>query len=268
MIAKKISSSKNPEIKQLIKLQEKSRERKKTGLFVIEGLREISLAIQGAYQVQKLFFVPSIITLDTIQKKINTKIACVEINKEVYERMAYRGSTEGVIAVVKSKDHLLDSLVIASKNPLILVTESPEKPGNLGALLRTADAAGIDAVIIANPKADIYNSNCIRSSVGCVFTNQIAEGSTKEVITFLKNNNITIFSAILSDDTENYLSQDFTTATALVVGTEATGLTQDWFQLSDKKIRIPMNGKIDSMNVSVAAGILLFEAVRQRNDSL
>jgi TrmH family RNA methyltransferase len=146
---------------------------------------------------------------------------------------------------------------------LILVAEAPEKPGNIGALLRTADAANVDAVIIANPKTDIYNPNIIRSSVGCVFTNQIATGSTTEIIKFLKGLNIDIYCAELKASV-NYHTQDYTKPAAIVVGTEATGLSDEWLQHSTQNIIIPMQGEIDSMNVSVAAGILIFEAKRQR----
>jgi len=144
-----------------------------------------------------------------------------------------------------------------------LVVEAPEKPGNIGALLRTADAAHIDAVIIANPKSDLYNPNIIRSSVGCVFTNKIAMGSTSEIIGLLKENNVNIYCAALQAS-KVYTTQDFTKSTAIIVGTEATGLSEEWLKHSNQNIIIPMQGEIDSMNVSVAAGILIFEAKRQR----
>ena len=155
-------------------------------------------------------------------------------------------------------------LQFKTKNPLVLVAEAPEKPGNIGALLRTADAANVDAVIIANPKTDLYNPNIVRSSVGCVFSNTIATGSTEDVISFLNTNNINIYSAILQESI-NCTHPDYKTASAIVVGTEATGLSQEWRDASKENISIPMQGKIDSMNVSVAAGILVFEAVRQRS---
>ncbi len=166
------------------------------------------------------------------------------------------------MAVAKTKSLLLSDLKL-SKNPLILVAEGLEKPGNLGALLRTADAANIDAVIIANPRTDIYNPNIVRSSVGCLFTRQIATGTTEEVVSFLKENNINFYSATLQNSNE-YYKENYTTPTALVVGTEATGLTEIWRTESTQNIIIPMQGEIDSMNVSVAAAILLFEAKRQR----
>ena len=190
-------------------------------------------------------------------------IEIIEISKDVFQKLAHRDTTEGVITVVNAKKHELNSLKLESKNPLILIAEAPEKPGNIGALLRTADAANVDAVIIANPKSDLYNPNIIRSSVGCVFTTEIALASTEDVITFLKKYNFNIFSAILQES-EPYHTQDYTLPTAMVVGTEATGLTQEWRDAATQNISIPMQGVIDSMNVSVAAGILIFEAKRQR----
>ena len=141
--------------------------------------------------------------------------------------------------------------------------ESLEKPGNIGAILRTADAAKIDAVIIANPKPDLYNPNLIRSSVGCLFTNQIAVGTNAAIIDYLKSKNIDIYAATLQNSVPYHI-QNFTSATALVVGTEATGLTAEWRDVSKQNIIIPMQGTIDSMNVSVATAILVFEAKRQR----
>jgi len=178
--------------------------------------------------------------------------------------LAYRSTTEGVLAIARSKTHALHQLKFKNDTPLILVAEAPEKPGNIGALLRTADAAHLDAVIIANPKTDLYNPNIIRSSVGCIFTNKIATGTTEEIISFLKDNKITIYCAALQAS-KNYATCDFTSASAIVVGTEADGLSNIWIENSHQNIIIPMSGEIDSMNVSVAAGILVFEAKRQRN---
>ena len=257
-----ISSPQNSSIKELIKLLDKSRNRRKEGQFVIEGQREISLALKAKYNIHTLYFCEALVAYNDIKERYGNQINIVEISKEVYEKVAYRSSTEGVIALAYSKPHNLEALRL-SKNPLILVAEAPEKPGNIGALLRTADAANLDAVIIANPKTDLYNPNIIRSSVGCVFTNQVAMAHTTEVISFLKRNNIAIYCALLQTALP-YHTQDYTTPSALVVGTEATGLTEEWRQASTQNIIIPMQGEIDSMNVSVAAGILTFEAKRQR----
>ena len=263
-MAKEISSVQNPLIKHLIQIKEKSRERKKTGLFLIEGLREISLALKGDYHIDTILFYPEIISEEQVNLLTDQHINSIEISKEVYQRLAHRDKTEGILALAKSKSHKIEDLILTSKNVLILVAEAPEKPGNIGALLRTADAANIDAVIIANPKSDLYNPNIIRSSVGCVFTNQIAMGSTSEIIQFLKDNNINIYCAALQAS-KVYTTQDFTKHTALIVGTEATGLSDEWLNHSTQNIIIPMQGEIDSMNVSVAAGILIFEAKRQRD---
>lgn len=265
---KQISSVQNPIIKNLIQLQEKSKARKKSGTFLIEGRREISLALIGNFKIQTLLFCPEYISETEIQEIINhsASIELIEISKDVYQKLAYRDTTEGMIAVAESKTNELQHLVL-KENPLILIAESPEKPGNIGALLRTADAANIDAVIIANPKSDLYNPNVIRSSVGCVFTKQIAVGTSEEVIAFLKEKGINIYSAILQE-AKPYYTQNFKEATALVVGTEATGLSDIWRTESKQNIIIPMEGAIDSMNVSVAAAILLFEAKRQRDYSI
>jgi len=263
-MSKSITSPQNPLIKQLVLLKDKSRERKKTGLFLIEGKRELSLAIKGGYKLDTLLFFPDLFSESEANAMSQYGIEIIEISKEVFQKLAHRDTTEGVIAVVNAKKHELNSLKIESKNPLILVAEAPEKPGNIGALLRTADAANVDAVIIANPKSDLYNPNIVRSSVGCVFTTEIAMATSEDVIAFLKKYNFNIFSAILQES-EPYHTQDYTLPTAIIVGTEANGLTQEWRDAATKNISIPMQGVIDSMNVSVAAGILIFEAKRQRD---
>jgi len=260
---KQITSVQNTYIKQLTQLKDKSRERKKTGTFLIEGEREISLTLKGGYELETILFYPDLISQTRINALTNKQINAIEISKEVYQKLAYRDTTEGVLAVAKSKTNSLNDLTFKNENSLILVVEAPEKPGNIGAILRTADAANIDAVIIANPKTDLYNPNIIRSSVGCVFTNQIATGNTSEIIEFLKDKNINIYCAALQASV-NYHTQDFTKPTAIIMGTEATGLSDEWLENSTQNIIIPMQGEIDSMNVSVAAGILIFEAKRQR----
>jgi TrmH family RNA methyltransferase len=258
---KQITSIQNPFIKSLVLLQEKSKNRRQTGTFLIEGVREISLAVKGNYEIETVLFYPEICS-EIEAKKLAKSAELIEINKDVFQKLSYRETTEGVLAVAKSKSLQLSDLKL-SAIPLILVAEAPEKPGNIGALLRTADAANLDAVIIANPKSDLYNPNIVRSSVGCLFTNQIASASTTEIISFLKEKNINFYCATLQNST-SYHTQDYTKPTALVVGTEATGLTQEWRDAATQNIIIPMQGEIDSMNVSVAAAILIFEAKRQR----
>jgi TrmH family RNA methyltransferase len=260
---KQITSVQNPFIKSLVQLQEKAKVRKQTGTFLIEGKREIELALKGGYELETILFLPEIQSEREIKNLLkSSEVELIEISKEVYQKLAYRDTTEGILAIAKTKSLVLADLKL-SKNPLILIGESLEKPGNVGAILRTADAANIDAVIIANPKSDLYNPNIVRSSVGCLFTRQIAVGTTEEVIAYLKANNINIYSATLQDSTE-YHTQNYTSPSALVVGTEAIGLSEKWRTESTKNIIIPMQGEIDSMNVSVASAILIFEAKRQR----
>lgn len=259
---KVINSIQNPLVKSLVLLQEKSKSRKQSGTFLIEGKREITLAIKGGFAVETILFVSSIVSKDIWNELQIHSVELIEISKEVYQKLAYRDTTEGILAIAKTKSFALSDLKL-SKNPLILVAEAPEKPGNIGAMLRTADAANIDAMIICNPKTDMYNPNIVRSSVGCIFTNQIATGTTSEIISYLKANNINFYCATLQNST-SYHTQDYTQPTALVVGTEATGLTEEWRNQATQNIIIPMEGEIDSMNVSVAAAILIFEAKRQR----
>lgn len=261
---KTISSPSNPLIKSLLQLQSKSRERRNRELFLVEGRREISLAISGGYQLEQLLYCPDLLTEDELRKIIEgSQAELISITKEVYERLAYRPSTEGIVATFKAEDHQIENFRPESDNPLILIAEAPEKPGNIGALLRTADAAAVDAVIIANPRTDLYNPNIIRGSVGTLFTVQVYQGSTDEIINWLKEHNINIYCAALQASV-SYLNVDMQGPTALVVGTEADGLSDEWLNNSNQNIIIPMSGAIDSMNVSVAAGILIFEAKRQR----
>lgn len=264
---KYISSSQNKLVKEVLLLREKSRHRKKTGLFVCEGRRELELLIKGNYRIETLFTATNIADHTYVRQLAegsHSHPEIIEVSEEVYRKMAYRESTEGVIALVHSKPHHLDNLSFSSKNPLILIAEAPEKPGNIGALLRTADAANLDAVIIANPKTDLYNPNIIRSGVGCLFTTQVATASTPEIITWLEKHGIAMYCAALTASVE-YHTVDFTGPSAVVVGTEATGLTRQWLDASRQNIIIPMQGEIDSMNVSVSAAIIIFEARRQRN---
>ena len=261
---KEITSIQNPLLKNLLKLQEKSRERNKQKRFVIEGKREISLAKSATYAFESILFCEDFISMDEVDQFTNSSTEVIKITKEIYQKIAYRNSTEGVVAIAKSKDFRLSDIKFNTKNPLILVAENIEKPGNVGALLRTADAANIDAVFIANPKSDLYNPNIIRSSVGCVFTNQIALGTSEEIVQFLIEKNLNFYAATLQNSNA-YHHVDYTKSTAIAVGTEATGLSEIWREKATQNINIPMQGQIDSMNVSVSAAIVIFEAKRQRD---
>lgn len=261
---KTIESLQNKQLKQLTKLQSKSRSRRQLNSFVVEGEKEVTSALNSGYRALQFFVCQTILDpsfLDHLQN--NTGSAdFVSVSKVIYNKLAYRQNSEGIIAVFKTKAHDLDSLEL-SENPLVLVAEAPEKPGNIGALLRTAEGADLDAVIIANPKTDLYNPNIIRSSVGCLFNTPIATGSTTDIIRFLKEKDIAIYAATLQNS-NSYLKTDFTKPSALVVGTENAGLSEEWREAASQNIIIPMRGQNDSLNVSVSAGIFIFEALRQR----
>jgi RNA methyltransferase, TrmH family len=259
-----ITSTQNPKVKNLIAL-EKPRERRKQCLFTIEGKKEIGLALEAGYKIGNLFFCEDIISLQEVKAFAKSDQQLIPVSREVFEKIAVREGTGGLIAVAEQKTHRLDQLTLG-KNPLLLIVEAVEKPGNLGALLRTADAAGVDAVIICDPQTDFYNPNVIRSSVGCVFTNQLASATSDETIQWLKKNNVIIYCTYLQASKPYHLT-DFTGPSAIVMGTEATGLSDIWVKNSHANIIIPMQGKIDSMNVSTAAAVVIFEAKRQRGFS-
>jgi RNA methyltransferase, TrmH family len=253
-----ISSLQNATIKNVVKLQQKSSARNEQGLFVIEGLRELGLAIQANYIIDTLFFCSDLFKGQLPDIKTNV----YEITTAVFEKIAYRSSSDGIIALAKTKQLTLEKIKLSS-NPLLLVIEAVEKPGNLGALLRTADAAALDAVIVCDKQTDVYNPNVVRSSVGCLFTNQLAVCNNQEVFEWLKVNKINSYAASLAA-TNWYHENALNEPTAFIMGTESTGLTDFWLKHATNHIKIPMQGKIDSLNVSVSAAILVFEAKRQR----
>lgn len=256
-----ISSIQNPKIKLLTALQKKSSERRSRGLFVVEGLRELQHCVEAGFEVESVFCCRELLSDDFDVKNA----VCYTVSPKVYEHIAYRGSTEGIVAVVKCRERSLDDLELG-ENPLLMVLESVEKPGNLGAVLRSADAARADAVIVCDPLTDLYNPNLIRASIGAVFTVPVVACDSTTCIDFLKSKNIKILTAQLQDSSL-YYDTDMRCGVALVMGTESTGLTPQWRLAADAHIRIPMLGRLDSLNVSVSAAILLFEAVRQRKNS-
>ena len=258
-----ITSAQNPKIKLLLQLQQKSAERRKAGLFVVEGRRELMHCLEAGFVVDTVFWCPSVEVATEPMPQLSDGVRVFEVSKEVYEKIAYRGSTEGVIAEVKTRQLTLDDLQLPEQ-PLVVVLERVEKPGNLGAILRSADAAGVDAVIVCDPLTDLYNPNLIRSSVGGIFSVPCVACTSDECIAFLKQRGIQILTAQLQDSSL-YYDTDMRRPTAIVMGTEATGLTDQWRKVADAHIRIPMLGRIDSLNVSVSAAILMYEAVRQKN---
>ena len=277
-----ITSAQNRKVKELLTLVEKSKARSAAGLFVVEGQRELGHCLDAGFIPETLFICGEVMAvqnnavngaktghlteniegkdgLDALIAKaeaLNPRLGVVQIPAFLYEKVAYRGSTEGIIAEVHSVPRSLEDLRLGER-PLVMVLESVEKPGNLGAVLRSADAAGADAVIVCDPLTDIWNPNLIRSSVGAVFSVPVAVCTSADAIAFLKKRGIRIFTAQLQDS-EWYYDTDMTGATALVMGTESTGLTQAWRDSADAHIKIPMLGRLDSRNVSVSAAVLLY----------
>ena len=302
-----ISSGQNPKIKELLALQEKSRERRRAGLFVVEGRRELEHCIAAGFFPDTIFICPEIydpsgkgytpfgsrsatdptVDSEVVKGSLSSSSAygspatvprvarpsggipfpegakVFEVSRNVYEKIAYREGTEGIIAEIRYKERKLEDIKLGD-NPLVIVLESVEKPGNLGAVLRSADAAGADAVIICDPLTDLYNPNLIRASIGAIFTRQVVTASSQDTIAWLKANGIQILTAQLQDSSL-YYDTPMTGPTAIVMGTESTGLSDIWRKAADKHIRIPMLGSLDSLNVSVSTAILLYEAVRQRS---
>lgn len=254
-----ITSAQNPKIKFLLELQQKSQERRKSGLFVVEGRREIERCINNGYLVDTLFWCPEIFGEEE-PRADGARI--FQVSPDIYNKVAYRGGTEGVIAEVVARQLTLEDIKL-QKRALVVVMESVEKPGNVGAVLRSADAANADAVIVCDPLTDLYNPNLIRASVGAFFSVPCVTCTSEQCISWLKANGIQILTAQLQDSCY-YYEADMARSTAIVMGTEATGLTDKWRKAADSHIRIPMLGCGDSLNVSVSAAILMFEAVRQR----
>jgi len=257
-----ITSPQNQRIKNVVKLSVDARERREQNLFVLEGARELSLAIAGDYTVRDLFVCEQFLNQASKALVDQIRVPAEKVNVEGFQKMAYRDKSDGIIAVLESRYLCLDDLHLPA-NPFVIVLESVEKPGNLGAILRTADAARVDAVIVCDPSTDIYNPNTIRSSIGCVFTQKVVACNSKEAFQWLKQAGIRTFAAELTAS-QWYHETDFTQPSAIVMGTEAEGLSAFWLKNADCRIKIPMRGYIDSLNVSVSTAIITFEAMRQR----
>lgn len=262
-----ITSLQNPKIKEVVKLRDR-RPRDETGLFIIEGYRELKRALDAGRQIQTLFFCPELF-LGTNEGALRNQCksaAQIECTKEVFSKISYRDRPDGLLAVAPQV-HLKLSDLKLKKNPFLLVAESIEKPGNLGTILRSCDAAGVDAVIVCDPTTDIHNPNVVRSSVGTLFTLPVVEAGSEETLAFLKKHGIAALAATPHAKHE-FTQVDLKVPLAIVVGTEQYGLTENWMKNADIAVRIPMLGVADSLNVASATTILLYEVVRQRNSIL
>jgi TrmH family RNA methyltransferase len=260
-----ISSTQNPRIKALLAL-DKPRERRKQGLFTIEGIREVSLAMEAGFDIESLYLCEALLRPDPAYpiRLANFSAKTITVSQDVFSRIAYRGDSGGVVAVAKWRPAALHHLAKADANSLYLVLEKVEKPGNIGAILRTADAAGVTAVIVCDPATDFYNPNVVRSSLGTLFTVPVAAAENAETLEWLKSEGVTCYAAALTPNAIRYDGHTYRGPTAFILGAESKGLSDFWLMQSHAQVVVPMAGRIDSMNVSNAAAVLVYEAVRQR----
>ncbi len=256
-----ITSLANNIVKEAIDLK-KSGVRKKNGLILIDGLREIEMALRGQVEIVSLFYCSR---CNEDRAGILNKIEAdkrVEISESVLKKISYKENPDGFVAVAKPKHKSLADIKL-SANPLIIILENVEKPGNLGGIIRTAYATGVEAVIINDGQTDMYNPNVIRASEGHVFTENIISASVDETLKWVKAHKIKTFGAA-TIGAKNYTDMDYSAPTAIVLGSEAQGLGKKWLDKADQLIKIPMKEGIDSLNVSVSAAVIVYEAVRQR----
>ncbi len=262
-----ITSMQNPKIKHIQKLRDK-RDRDQTGQFVIEGFRECLRAKEANWPFLQIFYSPSLF-LGVNEKALISSISAekFEVNGDVFRKISLRDRPDGIMAVAKTKHFIkedLDHFLTKKDNPFLVIAEAIEKPGNLGSILRSADATGVDAVIVANRCTDIYNPNVIRSSVGTLFTVPVFELSNEEICEVVKKYKIDLLAAT-PHTPHLYFDVDLKGPIAILVGTEQLGLSSFWMEKATKKIKLPMLGKADSLNVSNATTVLLYEVIRQRH---
>lgn len=253
-----ITSLQNPRVKQIVKLRDDKKERQREGLMLVEGYDEISLALEAGHAPRTLLTAPELARREMRQSAAET----ITVSPAVFEKMSYRENPDGWLALFPIPRLGLDDLNL-SESPLLVIAESVEKPGNLGAILRTADAAGVDAVLVCDPRVDAYSPNVVRASRGAIFAVPVVETKNAEALAWLQGRGIRVLAATPSAEAE-YTRQDMRGPLAVAVGTEDEGLTDFWMKQADLKVKIPMLGKVNSLNVSIATALIVYEAVRQR----
>jgi TrmH family RNA methyltransferase len=264
-----ITSSSNERLKKILSLKNR-RDRDETGLFLIEGYREIDRALQGNVEIVELVFCKDLFLgtneprlLHTVEQR---KGMLIQTLPHLFEKISYRDRPDGLLAVARKMNHQLNNiekLLALKENPLVVIAEAIEKPGNLGTIIRSSDAAGVDCVIVTNGCTDIYNPNVVRASVGTLFTLPIIETSNEETLAFCKKLRLQLLAAT-PEGSEIYTETSMRDPLGIVVGTEQLGLSSFWKDACNHKVRIPMSGIADSLNVATATTLFLFEAVRQR----
>lgn len=256
-----ITSLQNPRVKHIVKLRDDKRQRQKDGLMLVEGYDEIQLARSAGREPQTLLTSPELAS-----RQIDSVTAeTITVNRAVFEKLSYRENPDGWLGIFFIPHTSLDDLIVGEL-PLVIIAESVEKPGNLGAMLRTADAAGVDAILVCDPRVDPYSPNVVRASRGTIFTVPVVETSSAQALVFLQKRSIKVLAAAPSAAAE-YTQQDLRTPLAIAVGTEDEGLSEFWLSQADLKVKIPMMGKVNSLNVSVSTALIVYEAVRQRSQT-
>jgi len=256
-----INSLNNQRIKDLVKLQ-KASERRAQQLIIIDGAREIESAKKSGVELLELFYCPGLVKKEIKDFFGLSQEKITETTEVVFKKICYKENPDGYFALAKMKLIGLDKIKL-SNNPLLVILEAVEKPGNLGAIIRTSYAAGVDAIIINDSQTDIYNPNVIRASEGFVFNKPIVTASVEETADWLRSNKILSYAAATTGK-NNYTKEKLSSPTAIILGSEAYGLSDKWLKRADKLIKIPMEKGIDSLNVSVSAAVILYEVLRQR----
>jgi len=253
-----ITSLQNPRIKQIVKLRDDKRQRQRDRLMLVEGWDEINLALACGFMPQTLLTSPGL----TTRQMGNIPAETITVDRTVFEKISYRENPDGWLALFPIPAISLDDLKLGD-SPLLIVAESIEKPGNLGAILRTADAAGVDALLVCDPRVDLYNPNVVRASRGALFSVPCVEAANELALAFLRKQGIRIVAATPQAEAD-YARQDLRGPLAITVGTEDKGLTDFWLKQSDINVKIPMVGRVNSLNVSIATALIVYEALRQR----
>ena len=257
-----LTSLQNPRVKYVVKLRGDKRQRERDGLMLVEGCYELELALASGIRPQEVFFCAELAGGRTVP---GLDLAPVTVARHVFEKMSHREGPDGWLAVVPIPQRTLDSLRLPP-SPFLILAESVEKPGNLGAILRTADAAGVDALLVCDPRTDVYNPNAVRASRGTLFTVPTVQATNAEALAFLREHGIRILAA--TPHTEHlYTAVDLRGPVCIAVGSEDAGLTDFWMEQADLKVKIPMAGQVNSLNVSTSTAVIAYEVVRQRTRS-
>jgi len=265
--APSITSPSNPRVKAVVRLRDR-RERETSGLTIVDGIRELSRALEAGVEVVEAFVADAFVRAgdsQALRDRLEAGGVVTDVSSAAIERLAFGDRTDGIVAVVRMPRPTLEDIVLPARPraALVAVIEGVEKPGNLGAILRSADGAGLDAVVVADARTDVGNPNVIRASLGTVFARPVVAASTAETIAWLSANGVAAVAARVDGD-QAYTSVDLTRPVAIVLGSEADGLSDAWSRVEVEAVRLPMLGRADSLNLSAAAAVLFYEAVRQR----